>query len=91
VALYRIAQEALNNSVKYAHATSANINLRLSSASVRLSVIDNGAGFDPENVPPNHFGLRIMRERAEAIGARLSVYSEPGQGTQITVTWTGKS
>ena len=91
VALYRIAQEALNNSVKYAHASSANINLRLSAASVRLTVIDNGVGFDPENIPPNHFGLRIMRERAEAIGARLSVYSEPGQGTQITVTWIGRS
>jgi PAS domain S-box-containing protein len=91
VALYRVAQEALNNAVKYARASSANINLRLSAASVRLSVIDNGIGFDPEAVPPNHFGLRIMRERAEAVGARLSVYSEPGQGTQITVSWTGKS
>ena len=91
VALYRIAQEALNNVVKYARASSANINLRLSGASVRLSVIDNGVGFDPDNIAPNHFGLRIMRERAEAVGARLSVYSEPGQGTQITVTWSGRS
>lgn len=88
VALYRMAQEALNNVVKYARASQAAINLRFSPESVRLSVIDDGVGFDPENIPSGHFGLKIMRERAEAIGARVSIYSEPDQGTQITITWT---
>ncbi len=55
---------------------------------VRLTVADNGAGFDPNTVTADHLGLKIMHERAEAIGARLSVYSEPGEGTQISVTWT---
>jgi signal transduction histidine kinase len=54
---------------------------------VRLTVADNGAGFDPSTVTADHLGLRIMRERAEAIQARLSIYSEPGEGTQISVTW----
>ena len=54
---------------------------------VRLTVADNGAGFDPSTVTADHLGLRIMRERAEAIGAKLSVYSEPGEGTQDSVVW----
>jgi PAS domain S-box-containing protein len=87
VALYRIAQEALNNTVKYARATQVSVNLRLQSELVRFSVIDDGAGFDPAAIPPNHLGLRIMRERAEVIGAKLNIYSEPGEGTQVTVLW----
>jgi signal transduction histidine kinase len=47
----------------------------------------NGVGFDPASVPPNHLGTKIMRERAEAIGAKYSLYSEPDEGTQISVTW----
>ena len=87
VAIYRIAQEALNNVVKYARASRVGINLRLQPGTVRLSIMDDGVGFDPAAVPPNHLGLRIMRERAEAIGARLSIYSEPGVGTQVAVNW----
>ena len=87
IGLYRIAQEALNNVVKHAKATQAVVTLRLSET-VRLTVADNGAGFDPSTVTADHLGLRIMHERAEAIMARLSVYSEPGEGTQISVTWT---
>jgi PAS domain S-box-containing protein len=87
VALYRIAQEALNNVAKYARATQVSVSLRLSPDSARLMVIDDGVGFDPAAIPPNHLGLRIMRERAEAIGARLNIYSEPGEGTQVAVVW----
>ncbi len=86
VGFYRIAQEALNNVVKHARASQAVVSLRLCEP-VRLIVADNGAGFDPGAVSADHLGLRIMRERAEAIGARLSVYSEPGEGTQISVLW----
>ena len=86
VSLYRIAQEALNNVVKHAKATQAVVCLRLDEE-VRLSIEDNGCGFDPALVPPDHLGLRIMRERAALAGAELSIYSEPGEGTQISVTW----
>lgn len=90
VALYRIAQEALNNVVKHARASQAIVTLRLCNP-VRLTIADDGAGFDPAAVTADHLGLRIMRERAEAIGAKLSVYSEPGEGTQVSVVWEGGS
>jgi len=89
ISLYRITQEALNNVVKHAKATQAMITLRLN-GDVRLSVADNGCGFDPAMVPPDHLGLKIMRERADVIGANLSIYSEPGEGTQISVIWKEK-
>jgi signal transduction histidine kinase len=83
---YRITQEALNNIVKHAKATQVIVTLRLED-NVRLSIVDNGVGFDPASVPADHLGTKIMRERAEAIGAKYSLYSEPGEGTQISVTW----
>jgi len=86
VGMYRIAQEALNNVVKHAKASEAVMTLRMG-ATVRLTVSDNGKGFDPSLVTADHLGLKIMRERVEAIGAKLSVYSEPGEGTQISVFW----
>lgn len=89
VGLYRIAQEALNNVVKHARASEAVITLRTGDI-VRLTVADNGKGFDPALVTADHLGLRIMRERAESIGAKFSIYSEPGEGTQITVVWQEK-
>jgi signal transduction histidine kinase len=57
---------------------------------VRLSITDNGTGFDPASVTADHLGLKIMRERVEAINAKCSFYSEPGEGTQVTVTWQDK-
>jgi signal transduction histidine kinase len=86
VALYRIAQEALNNMVKHSKASQAMVVLRLGEQ-VRLSITDNGAGFDPTSVTADHLGLKIMCERSEAIRAKFSLYSEPGEGTQVTVTW----
>ncbi|MBP7689529.1 MAG: PAS domain S-box protein [Thermoflexales bacterium] len=88
LALYRITQEALNNIVKHAGATQVLVTLLFSvSDAVRLSIVDNGAGFDPVTVLPDHLGTQIMRERAAAIGASYALYSAPGEGTQITITW----
>lgn len=87
VSLYRIAQEALNNVFKHSKATEAIVTLRMAD-SVRLTIADNGAGFDPSTVTADHLGVKIMRERADAIGAKLSIYSEPGEGTQISVVWS---
>jgi signal transduction histidine kinase len=50
-------------------------------------VRDDGRGFDPGSVPGGRFGLGIMRERAEAIGARLRVHGRPGKDTRITLHW----
>jgi ligand-binding sensor domain-containing protein/signal transduction histidine kinase len=88
VAFYRIAQEALNNIVKHARANQVNVRLRCETNAVELEIADDGKGFDPTEVSTEHHGLRIMRERAEAIGARFQVKSEPGHGTQVLVTWT---
>jgi signal transduction histidine kinase len=86
VAFYRIAQEALNNVVKHSKASQAAVMLLLGEQ-VRLSITDDGAGFDPSTVTADHLGLKIMCERSDAIGAKFNLYSEPGEGTQVTVTW----
>jgi len=86
ITLYRIAQEALNNIVKHARATQVVVTLRMDEQ-VRLVIADNGNGFDMHAVTPDHFGLKIMRERAEAIAAQFSIYSEINEGTQVSVTW----
>ncbi|MFH1524330.1 MAG: two-component regulator propeller domain-containing protein [Chloroflexota bacterium] len=86
ICLYRIAQEALNNVVKHAQATQAVVTLEIDDV-VRMTIDDNGMGFDPSAITADHLGLRIMRERAEAIGAKFSIDSKPGKGTQISVIW----
>lgn len=87
IALYRIAQESLNNIAKYAKASNIHVDLRQQPAGVRLTISDDGIGFDPDTVGAGHFGQKIMRERAESIGARLTVQSEVGHGTVVMVTW----
>ena len=87
VAVYRIAQESLNNVFKYARATQVNVSLFLFAGGLRFEVCDNGIGFDMTVSKPTSLGMRIMRERAEAIGADFHVSSTPGSGTCVEVTW----
>ena len=87
VGLYRIAQESLNNIVKYARATQIDINIYLACDEARLEIKDNGIGFEPSAVKPTSLGMRIMRERAEAIGACFVMTGSPGHGTTIAVNW----
>jgi signal transduction histidine kinase len=88
IALYRIAQEAFNNIYKHANATRAWATLRQEPDQIILVIRDNGQGFDPTTVPDERLGLRIMRERAADIGANLTLETAPGQGAEVTVTWT---
>jgi len=81
--LYRIAQEALNNIAKYAAATQVFIQLHADENQVHLQIEDNGRGFDMTNIPEGHYGIDIMRERAETVGARLHISSTPGKGTRL--------
>lgn len=90
VAFYRIAQESLNNIFKYARATRVDVSLALSGSGAHLSIQDNGIGFEPGAIKPTSLGMRIMRERAEAIGAELLVSSKPGEGALVEVIWTEK-
>jgi signal transduction histidine kinase/ligand-binding sensor domain-containing protein len=93
IALYRIAQESLNNVVKHAQASQVDISLRCTStpqeARVELCIRDDGLGFDPDTVTQDRLGLGIMHERAESIGAQLQIESQPAHGTRVTVVWTG--
>ncbi len=87
VAVYRIAQESLNNVFKYARATQVNVNLFVSSQNVHFETCDNGIGFDMSTSKPTSLGMRIMRERAEAIAADFEITSMLGSGTCVSVTW----
>jgi signal transduction histidine kinase len=64
------------------------MSLRAGPEGVELCIRDNGQGFDPASVAPEHFGLRIMRERIDTIGATLAIDSALGRGTQVVVQWT---
>lgn len=85
-ALYRVAQEALHNTVKHARARRVRLRLRQEGAEVGLLVTDDGVGFDPARPHPGHLGLVSMRERLERLGGRLSLESAPGQGTRVEAT-----
>ena len=87
LAFYRITQEALNNIMKYARAQSVRITLDCAADAIDLSVVDDGIGFDPASVPAGRLGLVIMRERAESIGAEISVISAPRAGARVEVHW----
>lgn len=84
--LYRIAQEALNNALRHAHARSVSVSLHLNNQTVALEVADDGIGFDPPAAQEQGgFGLRGMEERAARLGGTLRVESRPGEGSKITV------
>lgn len=90
IAFYRVAQEALNNVIRHAQADQVSVNLVCgedADGGVLMSVHDDGLGFDPTAITSNHFGTKIMRERAATIGAHYSVSSQPGAGTSIYLKW----
>ncbi len=85
-ALYRIAQESLNNVLKHARATAVTVQLSELDGWVQLVIEDNGVGFDPQAAAEGGgLGLRNLRQRAEQIGGSLVVTSAPGAGTRVTV------
>ncbi len=87
VAFYRIAQEALNNVAKHANATHVHLRLSCARERVLLVVEDDGLGFSFDKVGGDHLGLGIMRERADSIGAHLSIETAADEGTRISVVW----
>ncbi|MCQ4362379.1 MAG: ATPase [Mycobacterium sp.] len=87
VALYRIAQECLQNVVKHSKAMTATVRFTVSDGEARLQVADDGVGFTPSpGRAPTSYGMLSMTERAELVGGRLAVRSTPGSGTTVTVT-----
>lgn len=90
LALYRIAQEGLNNVVKHSRATRADLAITFDDSEIQMEVSDNGNGFDvpisPTEFAPNgHFGLLGIHERADLIGAQLEIESTLGGGTRLKV------
>jgi signal transduction histidine kinase len=85
--LYRIAQEALTNALRHAFASTVQVLVDGGPDAVTLEVIDDGCGFDPAGRDGlGGLGLVSMRERAEELGATLTIDSAPGAGTRVKVT-----
>ncbi|HLA42519.1 MAG TPA: ATP-binding protein, partial [Aggregatilineales bacterium] len=84
IVFYRIAQESLNNIAKHAHATEVNVELSKTDNRVELCISDNGRGFSHDEIPPDHYGLKFMQERASSVGAELTIKST--KGTQIILS-----
>ena len=81
--LLRIVQEALTNIVKHAKGAQANLFLTIEQEQLRVVIADNGQGFAHDQPLDGHFGLLIMRERAESVGGSLTIESVVGEGTQV--------
>jgi two-component system, NarL family, sensor kinase len=91
LALYRIAQECLQNVVKHARATRARLTFAVDEDTARLEIVDDGVGFDTFEHPlggdeMGGYGVLSMAERAELVGGRLNIRSRPGAGTAVTAT-----
>ena len=91
LAIYRIAQECLQNVVKHAGAGTAGLTFAVDGATARLEIVDDGVGFDTFEHPLGSdemggYGLLSMAERAEIVGGRLNIRSRPGAGTAVTAT-----
>lgn len=95
--MYRIVQEACENSLRYAHAKSISISGVLTEQNIQIQVEDDGVGLDTDVslklddlLVHKHFGLAGMHERASVIGAELYIHSKANEGTQIHVVWKAK-
>ena len=84
--IYRIAQEAMHNIVKHAHASQMNLRLVQTAGEVMLEIHDDGAGFDTTASFPGHLGLQSMRERITNLGGTFAIESTPVAGTRICVS-----
>lgn len=88
ITIFRIIQESLNNIIKHSHATHVNIHLHFDEKNVRISIFDNGIGFDHDQVQQRRtnrpsLGLAGMEERAALLGGTVTVQSRPGYGTEV--------
>ena len=84
--LLRIVQESLANVRQHAHARRLQVGLEQNGGCLRVSIRDDGRGFDPREIPSGRFGLRIMRERARSIRGDVCVSSQPGEGTLVEIS-----
>ncbi len=90
LALYRIVQEALSNSIRHAQAKTITLRMQFEADRLWVKFYDDGVGFNPPKRPRDlgakgHFGLMGMYERADLIGARMELNSSPGSGTEFQI------
>jgi PAS domain S-box-containing protein len=90
IALYYIAQEALNNILRHAHARKVSVNLKQTRQNVILEILDDGVGFDMKKIDNAGLGLKNMRERALQVNGKFKITSKVDQGTKISVTVSRK-
>ena len=93
IIIFRILQEALNNIAKHSQAKLVHLLFKGSGGNIDLTINDDGAGFDPNQVPSGEilergFGLASMRERATLSGGSLLIESQKGEGTTIRASWS---
>jgi signal transduction histidine kinase len=86
IAFFRVAQECVSNIVDHSEATRYTIHLKIGPPGIQLQIHDDGKGFDTQAAGAG-VGLAIMRERAESVGATLSIQSQPNDGTTVFVIW----
>jgi signal transduction histidine kinase len=87
----RIVGEAIRNAARHGRATHVGVELERQGDLGRVRVRDNGSGFDPASVSDNgrrHFGLKVMRARAQRIGGALAIHSRPGAGACVELVWS---
>ncbi|MEL1239746.1 tetratricopeptide repeat-containing sensor histidine kinase [Flavobacterium flavipallidum] len=85
--LYRIIQEAVNNSIKYSDANEISIDVNQVENQIQITIKDNGQGFDPENIERGN-GLQNMQDRIEAMQGKFNLMSESGKGTKIVLSFS---
>lgn len=90
IAFYRICQEALFNVGKHAKASNVEITLSQEESTIVLSIHDDGQGFQADQIVSGHYGINMMYERADAVGADLLIDSQPGIGTTLIMKWQKK-
>jgi signal transduction histidine kinase len=85
VHLIRIIQEGITNVRRHSQAANVQLVFRQLEQGMELEIIDDGIGFDQNNIPEEKLGLRIMRERADQVGGKVQVESTPGKGTHLKI------
>ncbi len=83
--IFRVLQEALNNARKHARARALGVELVFGERTLRLTISDDGQGFDPRAPRRGHYGVTTMRERAAKVGGEATIVSAPGQGTRVVL------
>lgn len=84
--LYRVAQEALTNVIRHAEASHLTVELTTVAEQVRLTIADDGRGFDPAQIAAGRYGLIGLNERVKLLGGNLEFFSAPGRGARLEIT-----